>query len=95
MDYGYGSYSMGSGGGLLDVSPTELKSMSGNYSSGNYTTGSQYSSISPVPTGASWYSPSDGNIHVLHTGEVLRKVEPGRFILLKFVTFKSKSANSH
>ncbi len=85
MEYGYGSYMSGSGGLSLDVSPTELKSMPGSYSSGSYT-GGQYTSVSPVPPGGgSWYSPSDGNIHVLHTGEVLRKVDPGRFY--SFYTF--------
>jgi hypothetical protein len=66
----------------LDVSPTELKSMSVGGYSGNYSTvGGQFTSVSPAP-GSSWYSPSDGNVHILHTGEILRKVDPGRFSLL-------------
>lgn len=79
LDYGslgnYGSYMSGSLS--LDVSPTELKSMSAYPGGNNYS--SQFSSASPAtPGGSSWYSPSDGNIHVLHTGEILRKVEPGQ-----------------
>ncbi|XP_032779626.2 box A-binding factor isoform X2 [Daphnia magna] len=77
MDYGYGTYGMGAGGSLLDISPTELKSMSVGGYSGNYsTTSSQFTSISPAPGGATWYSPPEGNIHVLQTGEILRKIDP-------------------
>ena len=80
MDYGnYGTY-MGNGGPLsLDVSPTELKSISTYSGGGSYIgQGVQFSSVSPASQGGgSWYSPSDGNVHVLHTGEILRKVDQG------------------
>lgn len=87
MDYGYGQYGMGAGGSLsLDVSPTELKSMSVGGYSGNYSTSGQFTSVSPAPGGAAWYSPPpEGNIHVLHTGEILRKVDPGLLILHLFL----------
>ncbi|XP_046446838.1 box A-binding factor-like isoform X3 [Daphnia pulex] len=70
LEYNYGSYGMGGAGSLsLDVSPTELKSMSVGGYSGNYSTvGGQFTSVSPAPSN-SWYSPSDGNVHILHTDD--------------------------
>jgi len=84
LEYNYGSYGMGGAGSLsLDVSPTELKSMSVGYS-GNYSTvGGQFTSVSPAP-GGSWYSPSDGNVHILQSGEILSKVDPGLCVTYKF-----------
>lgn len=84
MDYGsisnYGPY-MANGGLSLDVSPTDLKSISA-YSGGGggyIGQGVQFSSVSPASqASASWYNPSDGNIHILQTGEVLRKVDQGK-----------------
>jgi hypothetical protein len=88
LEYNYGSYGMGGAGSLsLDVSPTELKSMSVGGYSGNYSTvGGQFTSVSPAPSN-SWYSPSDGNVHILHTGEILRKVDPGLCVTSKFRLF--------
>ncbi|XP_057371509.1 box A-binding factor-like isoform X2 [Daphnia carinata] len=77
MDYGYGSYSMGASGSLLDISPTELKSISvGGYSANYSTTSGQFTSVSPAPGGATWYSPQEGSFHILQTGEILRKIDP-------------------
>ena len=86
MDSGltnHGSYIGGGGLGLSwDTSPTELKSMTGSYSN-SYPLSGPFQSVSPAPSGgAAWYSPSEGNIHVLHTGDVTRKIDAGEFFFL-------------
>ena len=72
----------------LEGSPPESKSISGSGYSGvgnsGYSSQHQYlmastsgGSGSNVATSSAWYGSAEGNIHVLHNGEVLRKVEPG------------------
>lgn len=50
----------------------------GGYSGNQYLMAST-SSGNNSATSSTWYA--EGNIHVLHNGEILRKVEPGQFVL--------------
>jgi len=76
-NYGY----VGSSGLMtIDGSPTI-----NGYSGG----ASQYVGNSGSPDGSgvlggSWYNPSEGNIHIIHNGDILRKVDPGKSDLYMF-----------
>lgn len=77
----------------MDVSPTDLKAMPpmAAYSNGGgYTVSGQYASVSPVTASTSgWYSPSETNVQILQSGDIIRKLDPGWLFLFIFHLFIS------